>query len=313
MGDGTVKYTATVSGYTYTYANSYNMVVQAINGGSIIATKDTTITAYGTNNVKPKASFTITQPLSTNLNYIACTNTTQSNVAYTSLWSFGDSHMSAASNPTWTYGASSSTQTYQVLLSATAEGTGCTDTISHFVTIPGTNVNTNPSCLITYAQTDSCGPGQETFTFTANVSGFTGTPTYTWDYGDGYGGSGSAVTKQYVNPSNYTVILTVNNGSVSCSQIVKANGVNNFPTANFTYTVDVLGNTFTFQDNTTFKSGSLSLFYWDFGDNNIAHIEAPVHTYTKNASVKTYTVFYGIKASNNCLSNVTKTITVPAF
>ena len=311
LGDGSVKYTQTVSGYSYTYANSYTVVVQAFYGGVLVATKDTIIKAYGTIYVKPKASFTITQPLSTNQNYIVCTNTTQSNVTYKNLWTFGDTQTSIASSPTHTYSTLSTNQTYTVSLTTTADSTGCTDTISHFITINGVAVT--PSCSISYTEHDSCGPGKETFNFSANVVGAPTGSTYNWSYGDGINDLGSSVTHQYTNPSNYNVSLTISNSSITCSQIVKANGVNNFPTANFTYTVNSAGNTFNFQDSTILKSGSIQAYFWDFGDSTQAHVSNPTHTYAKGTVASVKTVLYGVQASNNCVSNITKTVFVPSL
>ena len=309
MGDGNTKSTNTVSGYSYIYPNNnYHVVVQAFYGGSIIATKDTTVKAYGVF-VKPTASFTITQPLSNNLNYIYCTNTTMSNVTYTNAWDFDDGSTATATSPTHTYPNVTTDKLYRVRLVTKADSTGCTDTAYRLVTIYGVVVN--PSCSIYYSSHDTCGPGKETFNFTAVVSGVPVGSTYYWSYGDGTTDAGSSVTKQFVNQNTYTVTLTFNNSNVTCNTIVKANGVNNFPTANFTYTVTPAGNTFNFQDSTIMKSGSLRSWFWDFGDSSQAHVSSPQHTYIKGLVQKKYTVLYGVAASNGCVANVQKDVIVP--
>ena len=309
MGDGTPMYTSTVTGYKYTYPKNYKITVTASYSGKTIS-KDTTIYAYGTS-VKPQAVFYITQPQSTNPNYIALVNQTMSNVTFKVTWSLGDgSYDSTNYNPTHTYTSTSVDITYRVLLIAKADSSGCTDTVSHPITILGIPVN--PSCNINYNQTDSCGPGLETFNFGGLVTGAPAGATFNWDFGDGTTNIGSSVTKQYNNPSNYLVKLTVSNSTLSCSKTIKAFGMNNFPTANYTYTVNSTGDTYNFQDSTTLKSGNLSLFFWDFGDGINAHIAAPTHTYVKDTVARTYKVLYGVKAANNCTSNITKTIVVPS-
>lgn len=310
MGDGTPMYTSTVTGYKYTYPKYYKVTVTASYSGKTIS-KDTTIYAYGTS-VKPQAVFYITQPQSTNPNYIALVNQTMSSVTFKVFWSLGDGALDSTNySPTHAYASSSIDKTYRVLLTAKADSSGCTDTVSHAITILGIPVT--PSCNINYNQTDSCGPGKETFNFGGLVTGAPAGATYNWDFGDGTTDIGSAVTKQYTNPSNYLVKLTVSNSTLSCSKTVKAFGVNNFPVANFTYTVNTTGDMFNFQDSTILKSGNLSAFFWDFGDGITAHVAAPTHTFTKDVVAKSYKVLYGVKAANNCTSNVTKTVVVPSL
>ena len=309
MGDGTPMYTSTVTAYKYIYPKNYKVTVTASYSGKTIS-KDTTIYAYGTS-VKPQAVFSITQPLSTNPNYISLVNQTMSIPTFKVYWSLGDGTLDSLNyNPTHTYPSSSSDVTYRILLTAKADSSKCTDTVSHTITIPG--ISATPSCNINYNQTDSCGPGKETFNFGGIVTGAPAGATYNWDFGDGTTDIGSAVTKQYVNPSNYVVRLTVSNSTLTCSKTVKAFGINNFPVANYTYTVNSSGDTFNFQDSTVLRSGNLTAYYWDFKDGITAHVASPSHTFTKDVVARTYNVLYGVKAANNCTSNVTKTIVVPS-
>ena len=310
MGDGTPMNTSTVTGYKYIYAKLYTISVKATYNAKVVASKDTTIYAYGTS-VKPTAVFYITQPQSTNPNYVACVNQTMSVATFKVFWSLGDGTLDSINyNPTHTFPTSSTDMTYRILLTAKADSSKCTDTVSHAITIPG--ISTSPSCNINYNQTDSCGPGKETFNFGGIVTGAPAGATYNWDYGDGTTDIGSSVTKQYVNPSNYVVRLTVSNSTLACSKTVKAFGVNNFPVANYNYTVNATGDTYSFQDSTILKSGNLTAYYWDFKDGITAHVASPSHTYTKDVVARTYNVLYGVKAANNCTSNITKTIFVPS-
>ena len=311
MGEGgTPKVTSTVT-YSYQYPNYYNIHIQASNGGTVIASKDTIVKAYGTLNVKPTASFTITQPQSNNLNYIYCTNTSMSSTSYSNAWDFGDGTTSTLASPTHTYPNITTDKVYIVRLIARADSTGCADTTYRNVTIYGIAVN--PSCTINKSSHDSCGPGKETFNFSATVVGVPAGAVYYWNYSDGTTDAGSSVTKQFVNQNTYTVTLTFNNSAVTCSTSVVANGVNNFPVANFTYTVSAAGNTFNFQDSTIMKSGNLKAWYWDFGDTTYAHVSSPQHTYIKGAVQKKYTVLYGVQSSNNCTSNIQKDVIVPSL
>ena len=278
----------------------------------MIATLDTTIKAFGTLNVKPTASFSITQPQSSNPNFIYCTNTSMSNVNYSNSWIFDDGATSNLYSPTHTYPTLSVDKTYKVLLTAKADTTGCTDTISHFITINGVIIK--PGCTINYTSRDTCGPGKETFNFTATVNGVPSGSSYYWNYSDGTSDAGNAVSKQFTNAGSYTVTLTFTSSTVTCTQSVNAYGINNFPIANFAYNVNAAGNSFNFKDSSQVKSGSgLRAWYFDFGDSTYAHVCPTSHTYIKGTVQKKYTILYGVAATNGCLSNIQKDIIVPSL
>ncbi len=309
VGDGTIKYTSTVSGYKYIYPNSYHVVVQASYNAQII-TKDTTIKAYGSF-VKPTASFYITQPNSSNPNYVALTNQTSSTVNFKVSWDLGDGTASTDYGPTHTYPTNTVDKVYRILLTATGDSSGCKDTISHAVNIVGTPAT--PSCIINYNQTDSCGPGLETFNFGALVTGAPAGATYNWDFGDNSTSIGASAIKQYTSASNFLVKLTISNSSITCSKVVKAFGINNFPTANFYYTVNAAGNTFNFYDSTITRSTTLQYFFWNYDDGVQGHVANTTHTYVKDTVARTYNVLYGIKTTNNCSSIIQKKIIVPSL
>lgn len=104
----------------------------------------------------------------------------------------------------------------------------------------------------------------------------TGTPT-TWNW---LFPSGTPATSTEQNPiviwntpGTFSVKLTASNAAGS-SMITKTIVVNPLPTANFTFTKNLLTVTF----NATSSTNGIS-YAWDFGDGNTSTVQNPIHTY----------------------------------
>ncbi len=132
-------------------------------------------------------------------------------------------------------------------------------------------------------------------TLTANVTGNTGAPTYTWSPG-----GGSAQTKT-VNPSTtttYSVTVNDQNGSATASATVT---LNQRPSASFTASASGAVATI---NNTTAGASSYS---WNFGDTQTSFSQNPSpHTYSSNGNF-TITLI----ATNSCGSDTaTQQVTI---
>lgn len=117
-------------------------------------------------------------------------------------WQFGDGSSSSLQNPSHIYTESG---VFSVSLVVTNAG-GCTDTIDmpDLVTLSG------PSGEFDFfPDTVGCPPYDITYTATANNAA-----SYTWDFGDGFLGSGETTTHSYTEIGSYipTLILEDNNG-----------------------------------------------------------------------------------------------------
>ena len=137
-------------------------------------------------------------------------------------------------------------------------------------------------------------------TFTNNSSNAN---SYTWDFGDGFTGSGAQQAHNFPGTGTYTVCLTATNGcgsqqycdtvSVSCPP----------PLADFTSTDSLLEVVLT--DGST---GATS-WSWDFGDGNSSTLQNPIHSYD---TAGTYTIV--LTASSPCGStdfSTTVSVTQP--
>ncbi|KKL67325.1 hypothetical protein LCGC14_2136120, partial [marine sediment metagenome] len=138
---------------------------------------------------------------------IACsphqiTITDQSIQADSYYWDFGDGDTSTSAGPILSKVFTNTTNdpvTYKVKLRVENEE-GCFDTLSRNLTIYPEltgSFNAVPSA-------EGCSPFDVTF---QNSS--TGSATYFWDFGDGGSGSGKTITRNYQNPGEYTVTLSI--------------------------------------------------------------------------------------------------------
>lgn len=115
---------------------------------------------------------------------------------YTYQWSSGQSTSSISVSP-------NSTTTYTVTIT---DATGC-QTITRYVNVSVVQA-TDASFTVSSPQ---CFNDQD-FDF-VNTSSYTGSPTFTWRFGDGTtSNSMNASNKQYSSPGTYTVKLVVDNG-----------------------------------------------------------------------------------------------------
>jgi PKD repeat protein len=149
---------------------------------------DTPISELSATNNGPSILGTATQ-LSANI-------TSGSNVSYA--WDFGDSTSGSGAAPSHTY-ATPGTYTAQVTASnAVSQVTAATEVQVEEAIIGLEAANDGPTLLGNLTQ------------FSASLS--TGSNvTYEWDFGDGEGDSGAAVSHQYISPGIFTVELSATN------------------------------------------------------------------------------------------------------
>lgn len=135
---------------------------------------------------------------------------------------------------------------------------------------------------------------------------------YSWDFGDGKTGSGQTLSHTYTSFGTYIVTLNVtdNDGftGAKSSQIRIAK----VPVAAFTFAPSspLAFQTITFNaSSSTPNGGSISKYFWDFGDDSTADETDPIttHAYTP---ADTYTVTLTITDSEGLSSDATQSIVV---
>ena len=287
-GDG-ISDTGLVTTHAYTLTGQYVVHLTTTNASGCMDTISRTI------NVFPPAIDSFidfpTEPCPAP-STIQFTNYTTNAVSY--VWSFGDgTPASTAVNPSHTYQADGF---YDVTLQATT-AIGCVETLHRIA-----EVKIYPLILgITPARQEGCVPLADTF---APVVYYPYAVTsYTWDFGDGYTGTGQLPPHTYTTAGDYIVTLTVTTDN-GCSKSTSTTiHVGSHPVFNFTPSSR---DTICVRTNITFvATATTPVTSWEFFFNGAGGNYAPIvmHEFDYPG---TYTV--ALVANNDgCRDTLTRT------
>ncbi|MEI6748980.1 MAG: PKD domain-containing protein [Bacteroidota bacterium] len=223
------------------------------------------------------------------------------------LWQFGDATTSSEIDPVHLYAQAG---TYTVTLAIT-DTAGCTNTISHFVTIV-----TAPASFFVHS-TPACSnyPVQFNDMSTTSAGQIT---SWHWDFGDG---SDTLITPPgnpdiehtYSTFGTYTVVLTVAT-SIGCeNEFSLVVTITTGPLAGFSYGNTCEASAVDFTDLTTTNGGTnLVSWLWNFGDpisgtNNISILQNPSHLFSGAGN---YIINLQVTNANGCIDTTLQTITV---
>jgi len=150
----------------------------------------------------------------------------------------------------------------------------------------GGSINNPPVASFTYSVTEL------TVDLTDASSDSDGSITYWyWNFGDGTTSTAQNPSHTYGSDATYSVSLTVTDDDgatdVTSQDVTVSSGTTNSPPiADFTYTASDL--TVDFTDQSTDSDGTISSWYWMFGDGSTSTVQnPPSHTYSTDG---TYTV-----------------------
>lgn len=237
----------------------------------------------------PQAGFTSNSPVCCGES-MYFTNTSSGADPLTFLWMFGDGITSTLENPAHTYAQPGD---YEVTLLVTNPygSSQFTGTVTVRDPVHDLALNITPP---------QPAPG-EVVTFTAQASGTTPL-SYTWDFGDGAGGSGPLITHTYAVTDSYTVTVAAANvcGEMSTTAVVEVSFCVPPDGLDFTYASPLQrGHVAPF--TATVSAGDPPLtFGWDFGDGTGYQYGATtMHSY---ASAGTFTVT--LVSWNDCAGSV---------
>jgi gliding motility-associated-like protein len=209
-------------------------------------------------------------------------------------WDFGDGNISSTKSPSNTYTA---TGKYTVSL-LVKDSNGCSDIITKAQLI-----NVSSVYNIHFAEKDTIACSAPLISsFKAILSGGSGTPIYSWQFGDGDTSSTAAPSHTYLNPGKYSVSLKVSDPSGCSGAITKTNLVEiRSLKANFSNSPNNGCPPLYVSFNNLAAPRTAASYFWDFGDGSTSTDSFPYHNYTKSGA---YTVKLIISDPSGCKDSI---------
>ena len=291
FGDGSAINTNTSPSHLFPSAGTYSVILTA--GGSGCSSSDTLSINIG---IAPLASFTTANSIcqGDTLQFFNQSNTNGQPVVSWN-WDFGDGSMaSSAFSPSHAYLIPG---IYNITLDVNTAA--CNDDTT--ITI---NVTAGPVVNFTANTTAGCGPLPVSFNNTT-----TGSPTYSWNFGDGSSSANPNPIHTYTASGIYSVTLIATQGT--CADTFSVNSmiqVYNSPQSSFSVNNSVcLGDTMYFANSSTGNGSPINSYLWDFGDGSpTSSLTSPSHLYSSPGS---YSVV--LNANNaNCSDDTTIIVNV---
>jgi PKD repeat protein len=292
FGDGSPASSQINPSHTYNTPGNYTVTLIATQGSCA----DTLIEQNGIIIYnKPIASFSTAASICLGDTLSFVNNSLPNGAPITSYnWNFGDgSPTSGAVNPNHYYSVAGN---YTVTLSAS--NANCTDDTTFVI-----SVSPGPIASFNTSTTSACENISVSF---SNNS--TGTPTYSWNFGDG-----SPLSNQinpihtYTNAGTFTVTLIATQGSCSDTlQQLNYIQIYNHPVSSFSTSNVCEGDSARFINSSDDQGNPINSYSWDFGDGNSSNDFSPAHYYTSTGN---YTVRLTVNSAN-CSDDTTITINV---
>jgi len=217
----------------------------------------------------------------------------------TYLWDFGDGTNASLKDTSHIYSKADSF--YIKLITTTLQG--CKDSMRKQVFV-------KPDQTTAYNLSDTSVCIGELIQFNNSSSYNYGTLTFNWDFGDGNNSGTQNPQYSYSIDSTFKVKLVSTNNFGCKDSIFHKVYVNPFPKTDFAIndTAQCLsGNSFTFTDKSSIKSGNIIQNYFDFGDGTISTLSSVSHGYV---TYDTFLVKLVAKSNQGCADSITKTVYV---
>jgi gliding motility-associated-like protein len=243
----------------------------------------------------PVPSFTIGPNAGCSPVTAVITNTSAVTGGDTYNWDFDNGNTSALQNPPsqiYTTTGVDSIYNVQLIISA---ANGCSDSISHTVT-----VHPNPVAAFTSSEDTLCANVPVSFTNTS-----TGASVFQWTFGDAINSALASPSHSYITPGDYTIQL-ISSTAFACHDTAQALIViDTVPVADFSASTECLGFATQF---TNASVGNIVSWSWNFGDGSpLETTSDPAHTYPANG---TYNVTLTVTNVFGCSHSVTQAVIV---
>ncbi|MFO7956539.1 MAG: PKD domain-containing protein [Candidatus Brocadiia bacterium] len=308
FGNGATVEASTLS-YTYEAVGSYQAVLTVTDDDGATDSAAVTITVESANEA-PTASASATPtsgttPLEVNFDGSASSDGDGTITQYT--WDFADGSTGSGATVSHIY---SEAGTYNATLTVVDDyGTSASDTVTLTVEAP----NSPPTASVSATPTSGTVPLEVSFDGSGSTDSDGTVTSYAWDFGDGYSGTGSAVSHAYDEAGTYTASLTVSDddgATDTASVTINVEEPNAPPVASITATptsgeapLEVAFDGSTSSDS----DGSIVSYQWQFGDGTTADTVTPSHTY---GAAGTYQVTLTVTDDDGATDTDSVTITV---
>jgi PKD repeat protein len=308
FGDGSLL--STLMNPTHTYANYgiYNVKLTVTNSNGCI--KDTTEQILVHPLPIPAFSYTSPNCLGAVVQY---TNQSTTVSGYLGsivrwIWNFGDGSplvtINFPNNPSVSHTFIGNATQHTVILTVITSDS-CSASISHIV-------NSMPSPLASFSfPTSDCENQAVLFTDNSQANGGGSITQWSWNFGDPTSGSLNFSSSQnpahtYNSTGAFTVTEIVYNASNCSDTATQTVTIIAHPNAGFTADTVCLGSLTTFTD-TSHATGTITLWYWQFGDGQTSNIKNPTHQY---ATSGVFNVSLTVTTNEGCANTVTRSILV---
>lgn len=292
FGDGSLPSSLANPSHVYSAPGIYNVSLLAVQGS---CTDADTLTGYIHIYPQPSASFSATNVCLGDTSFFTNLSSGNGTVITGWQWDFGDgSSTVTAANPSHLY---SIPGTYYVQLTAATGNCSDDTTIT---------VNVSPAPVVNFSASplNGCGPLTVVFNNTS-----TGSPVYSWDFGDGS-------TSQLLNPShtytsagNYPITLVATQGSCGDTlTIMNLVTVKATPIAAFATSPACFGDSVLFSNSSQSNGTLISGYAWNFGDGSSGSgMFSPSHYYNTAGN---YQVSLIVSSGNGCSDTVSQQVSV---
>ncbi|MFM7016257.1 MAG: PKD domain-containing protein, partial [Bacteroidota bacterium] len=225
------------------------------------------------------------------VNAIACqgTNVTldAGNTGVSYLWSNGATTQTINVNTTGAYSVT------------ITDASGCTGSFVNNVTIqpkPTANFVTSSACL-----------GQATTLADGSIISSGNIMSWSWTLPNGIMANTQYLNYNFLSAGTYPVKLVVTSGAGCVDSTIRNVIIYPVPTAQFSENTVCEGNPTIFANQSTISTGSISTYYWNFGDGTTGTGNTPSHTY---ASAGIYTTTLIVQSALGCKDTLIQSINV---
>jgi PKD repeat protein len=265
--------------HTYTANGTYTVELYTMGSYSVCNAQSTQTISI--TNVPPSTPCTLSAgfnaTVGSNGNTTFASTSTGTTAGSNYVWSFGNASTASGINLNTTSTNYTANGTYVATLTVINNSMSCLSTYTQAIVI--SNIMPPVTCSLNASFTHTVGSGG-VVNF-SNTSAITNTATiYTWDFGDGFTGTGQFPSHTYVSAGSYMVMLKVINSPNCLDSVFQAINVTGIPciaNANFTVTPTATPQVWnavpTFPWNVTSAT-------WSWGDGTSSNSLYSSHSYT---------------------------------